>query len=383
MELNMKEPANIRDLKEKLKKISKDMPKNFDVVVESNLLTIDGKWMLKRQQNSEQLLETIQRIIEEEEMNGLSSSFRNEERKTIKDYSGNIDVNTKAFLYAHLENEEQTIPKIILSYIDVLETAKKDDIDQWRKNGFELHNLDEVDRKQLAPTTNYTYGVMLQNRDRIDTLLKKYKLNRKHFEKYFFYGIDNRGPILEGIVHRVCRDLNNKYTRYLEERKKLPSKEEKLEALRNRVVDIYRQLYTFLNVVEEDDKRFDCHLTNTEETRVRNAVDTKINKMLKDNMLLIYPRGIFVKDKPDDDSKKRNLEVYNSREHIWTDEMYEVLKQLEIMEELWNQEYYRNWLEAKFSRLKTKGYEEGKLDELKKPFKKYLEKRKEEEKTQS
>ena len=84
MELNMKEPANIRDLKEKLKKISKDMPKNFDVVVESNLLTIDGKWMLKRQQNSEQLLETIQRIIEEEEMNGLSSSFRNEERKTIK-----------------------------------------------------------------------------------------------------------------------------------------------------------------------------------------------------------------------------------------------------------------------------------------------------------
>ena len=54
--------------------------------------------------------------------------------------------------------------------------------------------------------------------------------------------------------------------------------------------------------------------------------------------------------------------------------MYEVLKQLETMKKIDLREYYRNWLEAKFSRLEVnKGYTGEKLNELKKPFKKYLE----------
>ena len=44
--------------------------------------------------------------------------------------------------------------------------------------------------------------------------------------------------------------------------------------------------------------------------------------------------------------------------------MYEVLEQLETMKKIDLKEYYRNWLEAKLSRLKGKGYSDDALSEL-------------------
>ena len=38
-----------------------------------------------------------------------------------------------------------------------------------------------------------------------------YEFNQKNFEKYFFYGIDNRDELLEGIIFFTNKDLNTKY----------------------------------------------------------------------------------------------------------------------------------------------------------------------------
>ena len=371
MELNMKEPKDINELRAELEKIP-DMPKNFDVIVENNILSIDGKWLLKRSKTPEHLLETIQCNLEQNESQnpseGYIPTFRSEVRKTIEDMEESIDVDTKKLLCIHVEDMEEEKPQIILSYISILETIRKEDIYKWKKDGFECYDLNEIDRKQLSPSASYTYGILMREKDFIHSTLDKYgKVNKKYFRKYFFYGIDNRQPILEGIIYDSCRDLNEKYLK-LETGEKFPSKEEKIEELRRHTFIKYKQLYKFLNVIEEDDKRFNSNLTSEEEDRVKSIVDTAIDEMQNNGMLLVFKRGIFVKDRPDE----KNPIVYNKDEHIWTDEMCDVLKQLEYLEELDKQDYYKAWLEAKFSRLECKGYKPSELDELKQPFKRYL-----------
>ncbi len=373
MELNMEEPRDIKDLKTKLEKIP-NMPKDFEVIVKNNILSLDGKWLLKRSKTSEQLLETIQCNLNQNEsqnpLKGYIPTFRSEVRKTIEDMKESIDVDTKKLLCIHIEDMGEEKPQIILSYISILETIRKEDIDKWKKNGFECYDLNEIDRKQLSPSASYTYGILMREKDFIHSTLDKYgRVNQKYFRKYFFYGIDNRQPILEGIIYDSCRDLNEKYLK-LESGEKFPSKEEKIEELRRHTFIKYKQLYRFLNVIEEDDKRFNSSLTSEEEDRVKNIVDTAIDEMQNNGMLLNLKRGIFVKDRPDE----KNPKVYNKNEHIWTDEICDVLKQLEYLEELDKQDYYKAWLEAKFSRLKCKGYNPSELDELKQSYQKYFQK---------
>ena len=382
MELSIIEPTDAKDLKAKLKSISekfKEMSKemqiaeDFDIVLENNILTLDGKWLLKRQNDKH--LSNIQQYIGKSDDTEKMKGFSIEESKVVKEHTGKEKAVQSAFLYGRSETVKGERPKVILSYIDILQDVQQEDIEQWQKNGLELYDLSKIDRKQLMQSTNYTYGIMQRENDRINILLNKARLDQKHFKQYFFYGLENREPILEGIIHGACRDLNSRYLR-LNESEQFPSREEKIETLRKRVIEIYQQFYRFINVIEEDDRRFDFRLSASEKQIVENIVNNKINDMLENEMLLIFKRGIFVKDRPDEISEKRKRRTYNTREHIWTDELYGVLKQLEAMEKIDTREYNCNWLEAKFSRLKiSKGYTGEKLHELRKPFKEYLERK--------
>ena len=373
MELNIIEPIDAEDLKRKLKKMPKEMQiaEDFDIVLENNILTLDRRWLLKKQEDKH--LSTVQQCIGKSEDTKKMQGFRREEINLVEEHTGKEKTAQSAFLYGRSENVKGERPKVILSYIDILQDVQQEDIEQWQKDGWELHDLDKINREQLAQSTNYTYGVMQRENDKMNSLLNKARLNQKHFKKYFFYGLENRGPILEGIIHGVCRDLNGRYLR-IKEGEQFPSREEKIEALRKRAIEVYQQFYRFVNVIEEDDRRFDFRLSLSEKQTIKNMVNNKINDMLKKNMLLIFKRGIFVKDKLEEDSEEEKRRTYNAKEHIWTDEMYEVLKQLETLKKIDSEEYYRDWLEAKFSRLEvSKGYSKEAVRKLREPYKNYLE----------
>ena len=373
MELNITEPIDAEDLKGKFKKMSEQMPiaEDFDIVLENNILTLDGKWLLKRQDAEH--LSAIQQYIGKSVDTDKMKGFRIEESNVVKEHTGKEKVVQSAFLYGRLETVKGERPRVILSYIDILQDVQQEDIEQWKKDGLELHDLGKINREQLAQSTNYTYGIMQRENDRINTLLNKPRLNQKNFKKYFFYGLDNREPILEGIIQGVCRELNSRYVR-IKAGEQFPSKEEKIEALRKRTIEIYQQFYRFVNVIEEDDRRFDFRLSLNEKQTIKNIVNNKIDDMLKQERVLIFKRTISLRDREDEEVKEKNITLYNKREHIWTDEMYEVLKQLETMKKIDLREYYRNWLEAKFSRLEVnKGYSKEALRKLREPYKKYLE----------
>ena len=391
MELSIIEPtdaedlkANLKrmseDLKEKFKKMSKETQKSeemqiaedFDIVVENNILTLDGKWLLRRQDDKH--LSNIQKYIGNLDDTEKMKGFRIEESNVVKEHTGK-KAGQSAFLYARLEIVKGERPRVILSYIDLLQDVQQEDIEQWKKDGLELYDLGKINREQLEQSTNYTYGIMQRENERINILLNKPRLNQKYFRKYFFYGLENRDAVLEGIIQRVCRDLNNRYIR-IKTGDQIPSTEEKIEAVRKRTIEIYQQFYRFVNVIEEDDRRFDFRLSPSEEQTIKNRVNNKISALLKQERLLIFKRTISLRDKPDKYSKEKDIPLYNKGEHIWTDEVYEVLEQLETMKKTDLREYYRNWLEAKLSRLEvSKGYSKEAVRELREIYTNPLERK--------
>ena len=143
MELSIIEPIDAKDLKAKLKKISEGLKEklkkmseetqtveekqtieDFDIVVENNILTLDGKWLLKRQDDKH--LSNIQQYIgnldDAEKMKG----FRIEESNVVKEHTGKENAGKSAFLYARLETVKGERPRIILSYIDLLQDIQQE-----------------------------------------------------------------------------------------------------------------------------------------------------------------------------------------------------------------------------------------------------------------
>ena len=389
MELSIIEPTDAEDLKAKLKSMSEDLKakfkkmseetqeseemqiaEDFDIVVENNILTLDGKWLLKRQDDNH--LNNIQQYIGNLDDAEKMKEFRVEESNVVKEHTGK-NAGKSAFLYARLEIAKGEKPRVILSYIDLLQDVQQEDIEQWKENGLELYDLGKINREQLAPSTNYTYGIMQQEHDRINILLNKPRLNQKYFQKYFFYGLENRDAVLEGIIQRVCRNLNNRYVK-IKAGEQFPSREEKIEAIRKRAIEIYQQFYRFVDVIEEDDRRFDFRLSLSEKQTIKNIVNDKIDDMLQQKRVLIFKRTICLRDKEDEEVKEKQIPLYKKGEHIWTDEVYDVLTQLETMKKTDLREYYRNWLEAKFSRLEvSKGYSKEAVRKLRETYKDYLE----------
>ena len=223
MELNIKEPKD----RAQLRKITKDivaLPDDISIRVENNIFTIDGNWLLREKDGK---FENINVLLGED--SNHTQIFRSELRKEIEGLKGRWDVDIKKLLYARLDkpNLPEDKPCLTLSYLSILETGNSEDIEAWKQEGFTWQDIKTVDRTQLTPNTNYTYGVIRQNEQEIENALKKYKeFDEKKFDQYFLHGMENRYDLLEGIMYYTNRDLTDKYLE-LANGEKFPTKEEK------------------------------------------------------------------------------------------------------------------------------------------------------------
>lgn len=389
MELNIKEPENI----EKLKKMIKDNNlalDEFSIRIENNIFSIDGNWLLKstnRTTNRE--LENINVLLED---NRGIKSFRSELRKTTESFEGRMDIDIKKLLYARIErtNSQKEKPCLTLSYLSILETGNAVDIKKWEDYGFIWQDIGKVDRTQLTPSTNYTYGVIRQNEQEIQNLLRKYtEFDAEKFDQYFLHGMENRYDLLEGLMYYTNRKLTDKYLE-LADGENFPTKEEKIEIWKREAAKNYEQLYRFIYVLDGEDGRFDYSLRTEEKEEINEMIEEILQRLQgkdqdedkensesqnKENqneenqdekgVLSFFKRGIFFNDRSNEDARVRGLTYDKVRGYTWTGEVYKVLQQLEFMERIDGYQYYKRWLQAKIGRLKTSNqYPEEKISKL-------------------
>lgn len=365
MELNIKEPRDREQLREITKNMGwclVDSSTDISIRVENNIFSIDGKWLLKTTKgNTEGNLENIQVLVDSDEDR---TNFRSEVRKMTENFDGRMDVDIKKLLYTRLDmpNVTEDKPCLTLSYLSILETGNLADIEAWQQEEFTWQDIRKVDRRQLEPSTSYTYGVIRQNEQEIRNLLKRYReFDEKKFDQYFLHGMENRYDLLEGIMYYTNRDLTAKYLE-LVNGENFPTTGEKLEILKRETAKKYEQLYRFIYVLDGEDARFDYTLRAEEEEQINEMVEDTLQGLIDKEELLFFKRGIFFNDRTND---AKGFTYDKVRGYTWTGEVYKVLQQLEFMERIDGYQYYKRWLQAKICRLKVSNqYPKEKISKL-------------------
>ena len=202
--------------------------------------------------------------------------------------------------------------------------------------------------------------------------------------------MENRYDLLEGIMYYTNRDLTDKYLE-LANGEKFPTKEEKIEIWKRETAKNYEQLYRFIYVLDGEEGRFDYSLRTEEKAKINEMIEEILQRLQgkdkneenqdeenKENedekgVLLFFLRGIFFKDRNEENAMAKGLTFDEIRGYTWTREIYNVLQQLKFMERIDDYQYYKRWLQAKIGRLKARNqYPEEKINKLEEIYEKFF-----------
>ena len=171
-------------------------------------------------------------------------------------------------------------------------------------------------------------------------------INKRIFEEYFYYGIDNVAELLEGIVYFSTREMHQLYPS-LEEQYKTPN-DIQLSQIKEVAYKYGIQYYRFIEINKTPNKLID-YKTKYEMQKVKQEINSTLEGAINKNSLIEYNIGYYYSAADDYKFSSTYYKDYQIRKY-WTTEVVEQLKQLSIQEKENPIEYYRNWVNV---RLKT------------------------------
>lgn len=177
MELNIREPKNMDDLKELIKG-NGNIPEKFYVAVESNIFDKDNKWIFMRRgpgcKDGRLKLEGIGGGVEETDNNFRSALHREIEEESGKEAT----INIKKFLYARTEEVFDLHEKvnkfwIILSYIGTLEKGELKVMEENKNLGYERYSIDKINTNELTDCAKSAYAKISKDWEKIKEILEE------------------------------------------------------------------------------------------------------------------------------------------------------------------------------------------------------------------
>lgn len=171
-------------------------------------------------------------------------------------------------------------------------------------------------------------------------------IDKKIFEEYFYYGIDNIHELLEGIVYFATKEMHKMYSS-LSEQYKVPNGVQ-LSQIKKIAYKYGIQYYRFIELNQKTNK-FVSYKTEDELQNVKKEIDETINTAIDEKALMEYNIGYYYS--PEEESKfSSSYQKGNQIRKYWTTEIVEQLEQLSIQEKENPIEYYKTWVDV---RLKT------------------------------
>lgn len=186
----------------------------------------------------------------------------------------------------------------------------------------------------------------------VSDILHKYKkkINRQTFERFFFYGIENKKEVREGILYFA---LNKVYSKHVHENWfAIPNVQIQSEMMQE-AIPKYKQFYKFvtLNDVPNNSRVIDI------DNQVKKELEEQMELLRKENIIMDTKAGIFFKR-----DRENQLEgIDNQWEKTgdnWTEQIYEILEILERLEKEEPIQYQKYLLLAKQARAINRGDKE-------------------------
>lgn len=216
------------------------------------------------------------------------------------------------------------------------------------------------------------------------------QLNRDNFEKYFFYGMENKDQVVKWIIMGTAKELRKTHKEADKEGEK-PRYEQDKDAMLELIV----QLERFTSLHDDQEKRhYSYDVINTESEQVNEMFDRNA-EIIKDNAALSFIkdgpfRGIFtgilfnthgyseeIREKYHKYSGEQYLdELRRNPNTAWGEDVYNVLCYLEEIEKENTYEYYSLFLDAKYARAihrnTTEFGDEREIHEIRNVYRKFL-----------
>lgn len=170
------------------------------------------------------------------------------------------------------------------------------------------------------------------------------------FKRFFFYGIENKKEVKEGILYF---SLNKVYNKYVNENwYQIPNTQIEKEMLQ-KATQIYKQFYKFVTLNDVPNNRMLVDIDN----QVRKELEEQMQILREEKNVINTKAGIFfIREK-----EKQLLGIDDSggkTGNNWTEQIYEILEELQEMEKDNYIEYQKYLLLTKQARAINRGDEQ-------------------------
>lgn len=168
----------------------------------------------------------------------------------------------------------------------------------------------------------------------------------KQFERFFFYGIDNKREVKEMILYIASSEVYKKDSgrNWYE----IPNEQIESQII-EQAIEKYKHFYRFV-VLNDISDNFDI---NINEEELKKELEKEMKLLKQENIVIDTKAGIFF-------TREREAELLDKRYYVpgegvkveknWTKEIYEILEKLDKIEKEDINKYYKYWLVTKYAR---------------------------------
>jgi len=179
---------------------------------------------------------------------------------------------------------------------------------------------------------------------------KKKTINRESFKRFFFYGIENKREVREGILYF---SLNKVYDKHVDENwYEIPNMQIEKEMMQE-AIQKYKQFYKFVTLNDVPNNRILIDI----EKQVKQELEEQMRLLRKDQIVIDTKAGIFfIRDK-----EKQLAGIDNNWRKTgdnWTEQIYEILERLQEIEIEDNRTYQKYLTLTKQARAINRGDKE-------------------------
>lgn len=168
----------------------------------------------------------------------------------------------------------------------------------------------------------------------------------KQFERFFFYGIDNKREVKEMILYIASREVYKKDS--IRNWYEIPNEQIESQII-EQAIEKYKHFYRFVELNDKSDN-FDINI-NIEE--LKKELEQEMELLKQENIVIDTKAGIFF-------TREREAELLDKKYYVpgegakvekhWTKEIYEILEKLDKIEKEDIDKYYKYWLVTKYAR---------------------------------
>ncbi len=175
---------------------------------------------------------------------------------------------------------------------------------------------------------------------------KKRNIDSEKFKRFFFYGIENRRELKEGIL---CFSSNKVYERHSnQDWYAIPNEQVESEIIQE-AAKKYKQFYRFVRLNDESNNfRFDVDMQ-----KVKEELEEEMKLLKQEGRVIETKAGTFFIRERENLLKGGPHYVYGEGlkgEVGWTRQIYDILGELEEIEKEDKIEYQEYWLLTKLAR---------------------------------